>query len=117
MFRVDLDDMIEYYLHYAERKNKQFDEKYEREVLKMFTGFLIKKNIFINELSILEEVDLIEYYLLLREKENDNERKIVKHLRIMIKFLSYIEKAGLNNKLRLAKQLESALVDAGMFYF
>lgn len=81
-------------------------EKEVKQVLKIFRKFLREKKISLNELYSLDDLDIIEYYLLLKEKVSDREQEITMHVRIVFDFIKFINELGLldNNSYNCIEQ-------------
>lgn len=91
MKKMELQDLVELFCLEERERAALLRDLEIREVLKLFKDFIRKKKITLKELSSLDESDLVEYYLQLREYADDDEQEIAKHVKILFKFLKYIE--------------------------
>jgi len=73
------------------------EERRLQEELLLFINFVEEKEIDLKKLPELKDLDksrLVEYFLLLREKREDNDQAIDKHIRTVQRFLHYLKDAG-----------------------
>jgi len=67
------------------------------EELTLFFEFVEEQEINLKELPELKELDkshLVEYFILLREKKEDSDEAISKHIRTIQRFLNYLRGVG-----------------------
>jgi len=73
------------------------EERRLQEELILFFDFVEEKEIILKELAELKDLEkslLVEYFILLREKREDDDQAISKHIRTVQRFLHYLKDTG-----------------------
>jgi len=91
------------YVKYAVGVIAYREEKRLKEELNFFLKFIKEQKIDLKKLKELKELDkdhLVEYFILLWEKKEDNDEAINNHIKAVQRFLNYLRGVGYIKKER-----------------
>jgi hypothetical protein len=91
MKNVKLDDIARLYLLEVREKAALKAELENKEFLEEFLNFLYKNKFVLEHMNDFGENQIVEYYLRVKEKANDNQEQIINHVNVMYDFLKFLE--------------------------
>jgi hypothetical protein len=91
MKNVKLDDIARLYLLEVREKAALKAELENKEFLEEFLNFLYKNKFVLEHMNDFGENQIVEYYLRVKEKVNDNREQIINHVNVMYDFLKFLE--------------------------